>query len=157
MRLRRRRHVRGRGKVREAARKVAADQTADGSWPVDAGNAAIDRATAQKTSADVQRRGDGHARGAGGGKAMNMESPDNEAVVSCRARPAAASKNSRARTSTTNAPRRPVRSSAQRRLEDQIRYTQCRMACGGEAATSALIEAATGRGGSTSSGTTGVA
>jgi len=31
-------HVRGRGKMREAARKVAADQSADGSWPVDAGN-----------------------------------------------------------------------------------------------------------------------
>ena len=31
--------VRGRGKVREAARKVAADQSSDGSWPIDAGNA----------------------------------------------------------------------------------------------------------------------
>ena len=38
-------HVRGRGKVREAARKVAADQTADGSWPVDAGNAVGSPAT----------------------------------------------------------------------------------------------------------------
>jgi hypothetical protein len=38
-------HVRGRGKLQEAARKVAADQTADGSWPVDAGNAAGSPAT----------------------------------------------------------------------------------------------------------------
>jgi hypothetical protein len=38
-------HVRGRGKLREAAHKVAADQSADGSWPVDAGNAVGSPAT----------------------------------------------------------------------------------------------------------------
>lgn len=38
-------HVRGRGKLKEAARKVAADQSADGSWPVDAGNAVGSPAT----------------------------------------------------------------------------------------------------------------
>jgi hypothetical protein len=38
-------HIRGRGKLREAACKVAADQSADGSWPIDAGNAAGSPAT----------------------------------------------------------------------------------------------------------------
>lgn len=38
-------HIRGRGKLREAARKVAADQSPDGSWPVDAGNAVGSPAT----------------------------------------------------------------------------------------------------------------
>lgn len=38
-------HVRGRRKVQEAARKVAADQSADGSWPIDAGNAVGSPAT----------------------------------------------------------------------------------------------------------------
>src|SRR5512134_136647 len=41
--------------------------------------------------------------------------------------------------------------------EDQIRYTQCAMACGGDAATNALRLAAAGRGGGAVTGTGTVA
>ncbi len=38
-------HLRDRGKLQEAARKVAADQSPDGSWPIDSGNAVGSPAT----------------------------------------------------------------------------------------------------------------
>ena len=78
----------------------------------------------------------------------------NDGFVSAQS--CAVGKSPEAPTRATGALDRPVGPSAQRRLENQIRKQQCRMASGGEAASAARAAAAAGFSAALGSGVGGV-